>query len=83
MLRVKSPNTGREGDWIRIGFSPRMADLSLYLTGAVKQDADALKKLGKHKTGGGCIYINKVEGVDMKVLKGVIEASLKTEYFSK
>jgi hypothetical protein len=82
-VRVKSPNTGREVDWIRIGFSPRKANLSLYLTGAVKQHADALEKLGKHKTGVGCIYINKLSDVDVKVLKGMIEASLKMEYFSK
>ena len=81
-LKVKSPNTGREVDWIRIGFSPRKANLSLYLTGAVKQHAAALKKLGKHKTGVGCIYINKLSDVDLKVLKGMIEASLKMEYFS-
>jgi len=82
-IRVKSPNTGREVDWIRIGFSPRKANLSLYLTGAVKQHAAALKKLGKHKAGVGCIYINKLADIDMKVLQGMIEASLKMEYFSK
>ena len=82
-VRVKSPNTGREVDWLRIGFSPRKANLSLYLTGAVKQHAAALKKLGKHKTGVGCIYINKLADIDMKVLQGMIEASLKMEYFSK
>ena len=82
-VHLKSPSTGREVDWLRIGFSPRKANLSLYLTGAVKQHATALKKLGKHKTGVGCIYINKLADVDMKVLKGMIEASLKMEYFSK
>ena len=82
-IRYKSPTSGREVDWLRIGFSPRKANLSLYLTGAVKQHATALKKLGKHKTGVGCIYINKLADVDMKVLKGMIEASLKMEYFSK
>ena len=82
-VRLKSPNTGREVDWLRIGFSPRKANLSLYITGDVKLHAAALKKLGKHKTGVGCIYINKLADIDMKVLKGMIEASLKMEYFSK
>jgi len=70
-------------DWLRIGFSPRKASLSLYIAGGAKRHAVALKKLGKHKTGVGCIYINKLEDVDMKVLKGIIEASLKLDYFPK
>lgn len=82
-VRLKSPATGREVDWLRIGFSPRKANLSLYITGDVKQHAAALEKLGKHKTGVGCIYINKLEDINMEVLKGMIDASLKMEYFSK
>lgn len=75
--RYKSPATGREVDWLKIGFSPRKANLSLYLVVDIKQHAAALKKLGKHKTGVGCLYINKLEEVDVKVLKGMIDASLK------
>ncbi|MBK8553258.1 MAG: DUF1801 domain-containing protein [Ignavibacteria bacterium] len=66
--RYKSPASGREVDWFRIGFSPRKANLTVYLI-SIKEHAEALKKLGKHKTGGGCLYINKLEDVDMKVLK--------------
>ena len=75
--RYKSPKTGREVDWLLIGFSPRKANLSLYLTMDIKKHADTLEKLGKHKTGVGCLYINKLEDVDLKVLKGMIETSLK------
>ena len=75
--RYKSPATGREVDWLRIGFSPRKANLSLYLTVSLKEHAKALEKLGKHKTGVGCLYINKLEDVDLKVLRGMIAASLK------
>src|SRR6188768_2791770 len=75
--RYKSPTTGREVDWLLIGFSPRKANLSLTLTVSLKGHAAALKKLGKHKAGMGCLYINKLEDVDLKVLKGMIEASLK------
>ncbi len=75
----KSPTSGREVEWLVIGFSPRKANLSLYLTLNIKQHADALKKLGKHKTGVGCLYINKLEEVDVKVLKGIINASLHSK----
>ena len=80
-VRLKSPATGKEVDWLRIGFSPRKANLSLYLTGDIKKQAVALKKLGKHKTGKGCLYINKLEDIDIKVLKGMIEVSLKVGFF--
>ena len=74
--RYKSPATGREVDWLRIGFSPRKANLSLYISIGIKEHASALKKLGKHKTGVGCLYINKLEEIDLKVLKEIIDASL-------
>jgi Domain of unknown function (DU1801) len=74
--RYKSPTTGREVDWLRIGFSPRKANLSLYVSVDIKEHAAALKNLGKHKTGVGCLYINKLEEIDLKVLKGIIDASL-------
>jgi Domain of unknown function (DU1801) len=74
-IKYKSPGTGREVDWMRIGFSPRKASLSLYLM-SIKEHAAALKKLGKHKTGAGCLYINKLEDIDLKVLKGMIDVSV-------
>lgn len=74
--RYKSTATGREVDWLLIGFSPRKANLSLYLTMDIKKYAATLKKLGKHKTGVGCLYINKLEDVDVKVLKELIDISL-------
>jgi hypothetical protein len=81
-VKLKSPNSGREVDWLRIGFSPRKANFSLYISGDIeRQHGAALKKLGKHKTGKGCLYINKLEDVDLKVLKGMIDASLKRKDF--
>ena len=74
--RYKSPATGREVDWFKIGFSPRKANLSLHLID-LNRHADALKKLGKYKTGVGCLYINKLEDVDVKVLEKMITASAK------
>lgn len=77
LKRYKSPATGREVDWFVIGFSPRKANLSLHLTIDISKHADALQKLGKHKTGKGCLYINKLEDVDLKVLKELIKTALK------
>lgn len=73
--RFKSPATGREVDWFKIGFSPRKAALTLYLGLDVQKHADALKLLGKHKTGVGCLYINKLEDVDLEVLEKIIAAA--------
>src|SRR6187399_819101 len=68
--RYKSEATGREVDWLKIGFSPRKANLSLYLHVSLKEHDAILEKLGKHKTGVGCLYINKLDDVDLKILKG-------------
>ncbi len=75
-VRYKSPATGREVDWFKIGFSPRKGNLSLHLID-LQRHADALLKLGKHKTGIGCLYINKLEDVDIKVLEKIITGAAK------
>lgn len=75
-VRYKSPASGREVDWFKIGFSPRKANLSLHLID-LQRHADAFTKLGKYKTGGGCIYINKLDDIDIKVLEKMIVAAAK------
>ncbi len=75
--RHKSTATGRESDWMRIGFAPRKANLTLYFGNYVNEHATALEKLGKYTTGMGCLYVNKLTDIDLKVLKGMIEAGLK------
>jgi hypothetical protein len=65
--------SGRELDWFVMGFSPRKQNLTLYIPGTVLNQQALLKKLGKHKTGKGCLYINKLEEVDMAVLKEIIK----------
>jgi hypothetical protein len=65
--------SGRELDWFVMGFSPRKQNLTLYIPGTVSKQQSLLKKLGKHKTGKGCLYINKLEDVDMAVLKEIIK----------
>lgn len=75
-LIYKSPATDREVEWFKIGFSPRKANLTIYLMD-LRSQVDALKKLGKHKVGGGCLYINKLEDIDIKVLEGMIKTAIK------
>ncbi|MBD0331748.1 MAG: DUF1801 domain-containing protein [Chitinophagaceae bacterium] len=78
-VRLKSPATGREVDWFKIGFSPRKANLSLYLSGDIKAHTSSLKKLGKHKTSVGCLYINKLDDIDINVLEEMVNATVKAK----
>jgi hypothetical protein len=73
----KSPATEREVEWFKIGFSPRKASLTLYISMNIKEHSAELKKLGKHKTGVGCLYINKLDDVDLKVLEKLINTAAK------
>lgn len=69
-------DSGREGDMCRIGFSPRKAELVLYLVDGFEGHADLLARLGKHRTGVSCLYIKKLADVDMGVVEALITASL-------
>ncbi|TFG66138.1 MAG: DUF1801 domain-containing protein [Gemmatimonadales bacterium] len=69
--------SGREGDWFVAGFAPRKANLVLYIMSGFKGHAALLAALGKHKTGGCCLYINKLEDVDMDVLRELIHRSVE------
>ena len=64
--------SGRELEWFVMGFSPRKQNLALYIWGAVQKQQALLKKLGKYKTGKTCLYNNKLEEVDINVLKEII-----------
>ena len=75
--------SGREGDWFIAGFSPRKQNLTLYMMGGFQQFPDLMERLGKHSTGKGCLYINKLEDVDTKVLKDLITRSVKAAKSSK
>ena len=66
--------SGRENDWFKLGFSPRVQNITLYTMGGF--DSELLKKLGKYKTVKGCLYINKLEDIDKKVLNELIKKSL-------
>jgi hypothetical protein len=69
--------SGREGDMMLVGFSPRKPALVLYGMGGVDQREALLEKLGKYKTGKGCLYIKKLEDVHLPTLKKLIEQSAK------
>ena len=68
--------SGRELDWFLVGFSPRKQDLTLYLGLGPGWGGDLLEKLGKHKTGKGCLYLHSLNGVDLPTLEALIERSV-------
>lgn len=70
-------DSGREGDFLMTGFSPRKSNLSLYVMDGFKGRDALLKKLGKHRTSVACLYINKLADVDEKVLRTMIEKSYR------
>ena len=67
---------GPTGDWPRIGFSPRKAQLVLYLMGDFDAREALIARLGKVSTKGGCLYINRLDAVDEGVLRELVAASL-------
>lgn len=69
--------SGREGDWFIVGFSPRAKAISVYLMGGLEHQTDLLAKLGKHKTGKGCLYINQLKDIDFAILTKMVKASLQ------
>ena len=68
--------SGREGDMCMTGFSPRKANMVLYILPGYLDLKDKLARLGKHKTGQSCLYINKLADVDMDVLEEIVEFGL-------
>src|SRR5215469_12475610 len=69
--------SGREGDMPIAGFSPRKQSLTLYNMGGFEGYDDLLKKLGKHTTGKGCLYVKRLDDVDLPTLKSLMEESVK------
>jgi hypothetical protein len=70
-------DSGREGDWMLVGFSPRKANLVFYLFGCDEGRDDLLARLGKHKAGKGCVYVNRLLDVDTDVLKEMAMSSVE------
>ena len=73
----KSERSKQEGDWPLTGFSPRKRYIAIYIMSGVNNYKDLLDKLGKHKvSSGSCIYINKIEDIDLNILKKIISSSV-------
>ena len=69
--------SGREGDWFLLGFSPRKQDLTIYTLGGLEPNRDLLDKLGKFKTRGSCLYIRKLEDVNLKTLERILARAVR------
>ena len=68
--------SGREGDWFLTGFSPRKNALTLYLMCDISHESIDFSTLGKHKKGKGCLYIKRLDDVDLKALEDIIKTSI-------
>ena len=76
-------DSGREGEFFLTGFSPRKSALSVYIMPGFSEYSDLMDKLGKHKTGRACLYINKLDDVDLGTLEELVRRSvedMKTRY---
>ncbi|MFN2212726.1 MAG: DUF1801 domain-containing protein [Anaerolineales bacterium] len=68
--------SGRQGEWFLVGFSPRVQNLTLYIMSGFDEYDDLLAKLGKHSTGKSCLYVKRLENIDLAVLGELIEKSV-------
>lgn len=69
--------SGREGDWMMVGFSPRKQNLVLYIMPGFSAYDELMKKLGKHKTGKSCLYINKLDDIHLPTLRKLVRESYR------
>jgi hypothetical protein len=76
-FHYKSDRSSQQGDWPLTAFSPRRQNITIYIMSGALNYKDLLNKLGKYKiSSGSCIYINKIEDIDLNVLKEIISASV-------
>ncbi len=69
--------SGREGEWFLTGFSPRKHTLTLYITAGFEMYGSLLMDLGKYTTGKSCLYIKKLEDIDLKTLRELVRQSVR------
>lgn len=69
--------SGREGNFLKIGFSPRKREFSIYLMCSFDKNEELMKKLGKHRTGKSCLYVKRLEDINMDVLRELVLESVK------
>ncbi len=70
-------DSGREGDWFEVGFSPRKQNLTVYIMPGFERYDELLNKLGKHSTGKSCLYIKRLADIDENVLRRLIDLSVR------
>lgn len=76
-FHYKSDRSKQEGDWPLTAFSPRKQNITIYIMSGAKNYENLLSELGKYKiSSGSCIYINKIEDIDLEILKKIISASV-------
>ncbi len=68
-------DSGREGDFMKVGFSPRAQNVTVYIMPGFERYVELMQNLGKHKTGKSCLYIKKLDDVDRNVLEELIQGS--------
>jgi len=68
--------SGRSGQWFLTGFSPRKTSLALYIMAGLARPAALMKRLGRHKTGKSCLYLQRLEDVDFEVLRELVRESV-------
>jgi len=74
-------STGREADWLRMGFSPRKVNLTIYIMSGFEDKKDLLAKLGPHSLGKGCLYLKHLRDIDFKVLESILQrANISKNY---
>jgi hypothetical protein len=69
--------SGREGDWMLVGFSPRKANISIYTMCDVESNKDLLDQLGKYKNGKSCIYVKQLSDINQDILEQLIVESIE------
>ena len=74
---AETRSDGKVFEWPVAGFSPRKNDLTLYIVPALLEDEATMARLGKHKSGKSCLYIRKLEDIDMAVLERLVKASVR------
>jgi hypothetical protein len=77
MYHYKSERSTQEGDWPLSAFSPRKQNLTLYVMSGIDESSELLRDLGKHKRRGGCLYLNKLDDVNLSVLEKIIYTSFE------
>jgi hypothetical protein len=69
--------SGREGDWFVVGFSPRKQNLTLYLSSGFDRHAELLQRLGKHSIGKSCLYVKRLSDIDQETLRELVRQSVE------